>query len=316
MTGGVLELIGNTPLVALPRIAAGLPSRILAKAELLNPGGSIKDRPALWIIREQVAAGRLRPGDSVVEMTSGNMGCGLAIVCAQYGLPFVAVMSAGNSVERAQMMRACGARVELVPQAPGGVAGRVSGADLDLARARTDELVAELGAYRVDQFNNPLNLAAHEQSTGPEIWRQSGGAVDAFVTAPGTGCTFVGVMRHLRAQSSRIRGYVAEPDGAAVLGGGLVTRTQHTLQGTGYATVPSQWDPELCDGSIPVTDDEALEMCRRLAAEEGWLVGYSSGANVAAAVRLAREPNPPATIVTVLCDSGLKYLRDGPFCGL
>lgn len=309
----VLDLIGGTPLVDLSRLAAGSPARILAKAEFLNPGGSMKDRPALHILRRALERGELRPGDQVLELTSGNMGCGLALVCAQFGLRFTAVMSAGNSPERAQQMRAFGARVELVPQAAGSCPGEVSGEDLALARTRAEELVAATGAYFVNQFQNPDNLAAHELTTGPEIWSQSGGDVDAFVMMAGTGCTFIGVMRCLRRHQPAVRGFVVEPASAAVLAGCEVHDTRHKLQGAGYANVPPLWQADLCDGSLPVSDDDATWMCRRLAAEEGLLVGYSSGANVAAAVRLALRPDPPATIATVLCDSGMKYLRQGPF---
>ena len=307
IAAGALDLIGRTPLVALDRLTAGLPSRVLAKAEFLNPGGSVKDRCALVMIRRALDSGRLQPGDTVVELTSGNMGSGLAIVCAAVGLKFVAVMSAGNSVERLRTMTAFGAEVVLVPQAPGAIPGQVSGEDLDLVRARAREVVAERGAFYVDQFHNPDNVLAHDETTGAEIWAQTGGRVDAFVTAPGTGCTFVGVMRHLRRQCPAVRGYVVEPATAAVIGTGQVQDSRHKIQGTNYAAVPAQWDPSLCDGSLAVTDDEAIGMARRLAAEEGLLVGFSAGANVAAALRLAQSAEPPAVIVTVLCDSGTKY---------
>lgn len=305
---GVLDLIGWTPLVALDRVASGLPSRLLAKCEFMNPGGSVKDRCALYCLRRAVERGAVRPGGTVVELTSGNMGIGLAIACRQLGLRFVAVMSAGNSIERRQQLRAFGAEVDVVPQAPGSVPGKVSGADLALVHARAEELVRELDAFYVDQFNNPDNVAAHERGTGEEIWRQSGGRVDAFVTAAGTGCTFIGVMRCLRRHNPTVRGYVVEPATAAVIGGGEVTDASHRIQGTGYAAIPPQWDPALCDGSLPVTDEEATLTARRLAREEGLFVGFSSGANVAAALALAASENPPHTIVTLLCDSGMKYL--------
>lgn len=308
IAANVLALVGHTPLVALDQLARDVPSRIVAKCEFLNPGASIKDRCALYGIQQALADGRLQPGGTVVELTSGNMGTGLSLVCSQLGLKFIAVMSAGNSIERAQMIQAYGGRVVLVPQAPGSVPGMVSGEDLDLARQRTVRLVEELGAFRVDQFHNPSNPESHDVLTGAEIWQQTAGQVDAFVTSAGTGCTFVGVMRHLRRHNPNVRGYISEPATAAVLGGQPVTDSSHKIQGTGYASVPPQWDPELCCGSLPVTDDEAIAMARQLASTEGLLVGFSSGANVASALQLARSDDPPKLIVTVLPDSGMKYL--------
>ncbi|MBI2300643.1 MAG: cysteine synthase family protein [Armatimonadetes bacterium] len=310
LAASVVDLIGHTPLVALDRLTAGLPGRILAKAECLNPGGSVKDRCAWSMLRAALSRGDLAPGGWAVELTSGNMGTGLAIAAQRLGVRFLAVMSEGNSIERARMMRALGAEVVLVPQAPGSRSGQVSGADLDLVRQRAAELAAERGAWYVDQFHNPDNVTAHDVTTGAEILAQTGGRLDAFVTAAGTGCTFVGVMRHLRRHGVGAQGYVVEPAGAAVIGGGAVTNPSHRLQGIGYAQVPPQWDPSLCNGSLAVTDDEAIAVARRLAAEEGLFVGFSSGANVAAAMRLlgSTEPGSAPVVVTILCDTGLKYL--------
>jgi len=168
--------------------------------------------------------------------------------------------------------------------------------------------VAERQAFYVDQFNNPDNVGAHEATTGEEIWDQTDGTVDAFVAAAGTSCSFVGVMRRLRRGNPAVRGYLVEPATAAVLAGRPVTNSSHKIQGTGYSAVPPQWDPGLCDEALPVTDDEALTTSRRLAREEGLSVGFSAGANVAAALQLARREAPPAVIVTLLCDTGLKYL--------
>src|SRR5437763_1075602 len=179
----VLGAIGATPLVALDRLAAGLPGRVLAKLENLNPGGSLKDRIALRMVEAAEREGRLRPGGVVIELTSGNTGTGLAIVCAVKGYRFIAVMSEGNSVERRRMLRALGAEVELVPQAGGPRPGQVSREDLELVEARAEELTAALGAFRPDQFANAANVRAHELSTGREIWEQTGGRVDIWVAS-------------------------------------------------------------------------------------------------------------------------------------
>lgn len=306
--GNVLGLCGGTPAVWIHGLVPGSPTRVLAKCEYLTPGGSLKDRVAKHMVAAALADGRVRPGDTAVELTSGNMGIGLSIACRQAGLRFVAVMSRGNSIERARMMQALGAEVELVDQAPGSQAGQVSGADLELVSQRTAELVAELGAWHVNQFENPDNVASHERTTGPEIVAQCQGAPDAFVMVAGTGCTFVGTMRYLRWAAPDCRGYVVEPAGAAVLAGQPITAPNHKLQGIGYAKVPAQWQPELCDGCLAVTDDEAIAMARRLAGEYGLLVGFSAGANLAACAQLAAADDPPAVIASLLCDSGLKYL--------
>jgi cysteine synthase A len=304
----ILDAIGWTPLVALDRLGEGLPGRVVLKIEGANPGASIKDRAALHCIEAAEREGRLQPGGVVVELTSGNMGTGLAIVCAIKGYRFIAVMRVGNSRERVQMLRALGAEVDLVPQMPGGVPGQVSGDDLALVEERTRELVRTLGAYRPDQFNNPANLRAHEQTTGPEIWAQTEGAVTHFCAIVGTGGTFLGTARALKARNPAVRCIAVEPEGSPVIAGKPITDPRHTLQGAGYAAVPPQWDAALCDGTLAIGDDEALAMARALATREGIFAGFTSGANVAAALRLARDAPAGSLIATVACDSGLKYL--------
>ena len=306
--GDLLGLIGNTPAVWIDDLVPGSPTRVLAKCEYLTPGASLKDRVAKYLVAKALADGRVKPGDTVIELTSGNMGTGLALACRHADLRFVAVMSRGNSIERARMMQALGAEVILVDQAPGSELGQVSGADLELVERRTAEVVAERGGWYVDQFRNPDNAAAQEQTTGPEIVAQCGGAPDAFVMCAGTGCAFVGIMRHLRRAAPGCRGYVVEPAGAAVLAGLPISAPNHRIQGIGYAKVPAQWDPALCDGCLQVTDHEATAMARRLAAEYGLLVGFSSGANLSACAQLAVRADPPSVIATLLCDSGMKYL--------
>ncbi|MBI4390778.1 MAG: cysteine synthase family protein [candidate division NC10 bacterium] len=300
--------IGQTPLVALDRLARGLPGRVLAKLETANPGGSVKDRIALAIIEAAERDGRLKPGGTVVELTSGNTGIGLAIVCAVKGYRMIAVISEGNTVERRRMLRAVGAEVVLVPQAGRPRPGQVSGADLRKVEEKTRELVERLKAFRPDQFLNPDNVAAHEQGTGREIWEQTGGRVNAFCALVGTGGTFVGVARALKARNPAVRCYAVEPAGAPVLAGRRVKNPRHKLQGGGYAFVPPLWDPACCDGFLTATDAEAIRVARRLGREEGICAGFSSGANVAAALRLARRAAPGETVVTIIADTGLRYL--------
>jgi cysteine synthase A len=310
----VADAIGNTPLVRLDRLtrARGLDGTILAKLDYLNPGFSKKDRAAKGLIAEAERQGQLAPGQTVVELTSGNMGAGLAIVCRIKGYPFVAVMSKGNSPERARMMSALGAEVVLVDQSPGAHPGEVSGADLALVEETARRLTAERGAFRADQFHRDGAWLAHYHTTGPEIWEQSGGQVDAFADFVGTGGTYAGVTRSLKERNPNIRCYVVEPKGAAAIAGETVTRPNHPIQGGGYAL------PELdflrgvpVDGYLAVSANEARGTARALAAEEGVFAGFSSGANVAAALRLLAGELRGKSVAVVVCDSGLKYLTTG-----
>jgi cysteine synthase A len=315
-SGSILDAIGNTPLVELPRCSAagGRKGRLLAKLETCNPGASKKDRIALEIIREARADGTLRPGQTVVEMTSGNTGTGLAIVCKALGHPFVAVISRGNSVERVRQMTALGAEVVLVEQAPGALPGQVSGDDLARVEEHTARLAAARGAFYVDQFNRPANVLAHERHTGPEIWQQSGGRVDVFVDLVGTGGSFTGVTRALRRENPTLRAYAVEPAGAPVLAGRPVSNPRHKLQGGGYARAELPlFDRSLVTGYLAVTDDEAIAATRFLAAEEGIFAGFSTGANLAAAWQLLSGPEAGSTVVFLACDSGLKYLSTDLF---
>jgi cysteine synthase A len=304
----VIEAIGGTPLVALDRLTAqlGLRGRILAKLDNLLPGYSKKDRAARAILAAARADGTLAPGQTVVELTSGNMGTGLAICCAVMGHPFVAVMSAGNSAERAAMMRALGAEVVLVPQAD-GAPGRVTGADLAAVEAAAAAIAAERRAFRADQFRHPGNPAAHETGTAAEIWAQSGGAVTAFCDFAGSGGTLAGVARALSPRGVRV--YAVEPEGAAVLAGQPAMRPDHPIQGGGYAmpALPHLAGVPLA-GHVAVTGGEARTHARLMARTEGIFGGYSAGANLAAAVRLLEGAEQGGTVAFVVCDSGLKYL--------
>jgi cysteine synthase A len=314
LANSILETIGNTPLVEARRCveALGLSGRLLVKLEYCNPGGSKEDRVALEIVRRAKAEGDLRDGQTVVELTSGNTGTGLAIVCRALGHPFVAVMSRGNTPERVAHMRALGAEVLLVDQAEGSVPGQVSGIDLELVHQRTTQVVAERGAFRSDQFVRPACALAHELHTAEELWSQSGGVIDAFVDCVGTGGTFAGVMRGLRRHNPSVHGYVVEPAGAAVLAGRPVTNPSHVIQGAGYMKT----DLPLLDRSF-VTDylqvncDETIAGARRLAELDGIFGGYSTGANFAAAVQLLAGRERGKTVALLACDHGLKYMSTG-----
>lgn len=318
----VTEAIGKTPLVDLSRLVRhhGVKGRILAKLEYLNPGFSKKDRIAKQIILDAIDAGELKDGQPVVELTSGNTGTGLAIVCGVLGHPFVAVISAGNSIERARMMRALGARVEVVPQAPGSMPGKVSGEDIALLEARTEELVEELGAFRGDQFGRFGNPKAHWNGTAPEIWEVSQGTVTAFVDFVGTGGTFGGCAAYFKPKG--VKCYVAEPAGAAILAGKKVSNPNHRIQGGGYIMsdlpalnptrdmgIEGDRQSELVNDFIQVPDEKAMEVARQLARTEGIFAGFSAGANVYAALELLkREEHSGGTVAVLICDSGLKYL--------
>jgi cysteine synthase A len=304
-----IEVIGQTPLVELGRLSAGLDGRILAKLDYLNPGFSKKDRIARQMIEDAEASGLLSPGQTVVELTSGNTGTGLAIVCGIKRHPFVAVMSRGNSIERARMMRALGAEVVLVDQLPDSEPGQVSGGDLEQVEIATQRIVRDRGAFRADQFALEGNFRAHYLHTGPEILEQTGGRIDAFCDFVGTAGTFAGCATAFKEHDPGIRCFIVEPQGAAILAGQPVTYPNHRIQGGGYSMGQLKMlRPGLVDGYLQVHDREAIITARHLAREEGIFAGFSSGANVAAAVQLLEGECRGATIVTMMCDSGLKYL--------
>ncbi len=294
MLRSIAEAIGATPLVELSRLARGTGGRLLAKLEYLNPGFSKKDRIARQIIEDAEADGSLLPGQTVVELTSGNTGTGLAIVCGIHGHPFVAVMSKGNSPERARMMRALGAEVVLVGQTAGSLPGQVSGADLQLVEEVAQGIARERGAFRADQFRHLGNFRAHYLHTGPEILEQADCRIDAFCDFAGTGGSFAGCAAALKEYDPATRCYLVEPDAV-----------QHRIQGGGYsmAELPLL-RREHVDGCLTVSDEQAIAAARRLAREEGIFAGFSSGANIAAALQIL----PGHTVVTLINDSGLKYL--------
>jgi cysteine synthase A len=309
LLSGVHEVIGQTPMVSLSRLtkAHGVTGNIFAKLENLNPGNSKKDRIALQIIEAAEKSGNLRKGQPVVELTSGNTGIGLAIVCNIKGYNFIAVMSKGNSPERASMMRALGAEVVLVDQAEGSVAGQVSGEDVVLVEEETIRIVEQLGAFRADQFNSAENIRAHE-ITGEEMWEQCSGQIDAYLDFLGTAGTFTGCAKTLKKYKPEIRCYVVEPESAQFLAGKPVTNSSHKIQGGGYIMELDLLDKSLVTGYLGVNNDDAVKTARELAKYEGIFAGFSSGANVAAALQLLAGIEKGNSIALTINDTGLKYL--------
>ena len=294
------QLIGRTPLLELTRIEQeeNLPARILAKLECLNPAGSVKDRAAKAMIDDAEARGLRRPGAVIIEPTSGNTGIGLASVAATRGYRVIIVMPETMSIERRQLMGAYGAELVLT-EGDKGMAGAI---------ARAEELAREIpGSFLPGQFDNPANSAAHRSSTGPEIWEDTGGAVDIFVAGVGTGGTITGVGQYLKERNPAVRIAAVEPEGSPILSGGRPG--PHQLQGIGAGFLPKVLDTSIYDEIISVSDEDAFAAGRQMGRSEGILVGISSGAALWAAIQLARRAeNQGKTIVTLLPDSGDRYL--------
>jgi cysteine synthase A len=293
-----LALIGRTPLVRLNRVVPEGAATVLGKLEARNPGGSVKDRIALAMVEAAEREGRLRPGDTIVEPTSGNTGVGLAVVAAVKGYHLVLTMPEDMSVERRRLLGRFGAEFHLTP-AIEGMGGAVFAAE---------ELVRDRGYFMPMQFENPANPEVHRLTTGPEILRDTEGRVDAFVAGVGTGGTVTGVGQCLieALGRDRVRIVAVEPAQSPVLSGGRFR--PHGIQGIGASFQPGILDRSVLDEVVTVRDEEAYEMMGRLTREEGLLVGISSGANVFAACRLAETLGPGKTVVTMLCDTGERYL--------
>lgn len=298
MYDGIVAAVGNTPLVALDRFAGGLPGRVLAKLEGMNPAGSAKDRAAARMILSAEADGRLRPGATIIEPTSGNTGIGLAAIGAARGYRVVIVMPDSMSVERRKLLRAYGAELVLTPGAEG-----MSG-----AIARAEALAREIpGAWIAGQFDNPANPEAHFLTTGPEIWRDTEGRVGAFVAGVGTGGTISGAGRYLKSQDASVRVVAVEPERSPVLRGGKPAA--HAIQGIGANFVPANYDASVVDEVVGVSDEDALSAARELVRAEGLLAGVSSGAAAWAARELARRPESAGKwIVALFPDGGERYL--------
>lgn len=299
------DLIGGTPLLELNRFAAekGLARPIMAKLEYFNPGGSAKDRIALAMIKQAEADGRLKPGATIIEPTSGNTGVGLALVAAVRGYRLILTMPETMSIERRQLVSAYGAKVVLTPAAEG-----MTGAIKEAERLR-DSID---GALILQQFENKANPAAHFATTGPEIWDDTEGHVDVFVAGAGTGGTISGVGRYLKSKNPAIRIVAVEPASSPVLSGGKAG--PHAIQGIGAGFVPAVYDSSVVDEVMTVSNDDAMSTTRLLARSEGLLTGISSGAAAWAAAELARrEELRDKTIVTLLPDTGERYLSTGVF---
>jgi cysteine synthase A len=307
----VLECIGNTPIVDVSRLCKkyGVEGRILVKLEMMNPGASKKDRIALHMIEEAERKGLLKPGQMVVEETSGNTGNGLAVVCAIKGYPFVAAMSKGNSLERMQMMKGLGADLLLVDQLPTSPRGSVTGADLKKVEEAAIEFAEKNGAFLANQFYNPDNSMAHEKGTAGEIWEQTDGKIDYFVDFVGTGGTYAGIAQGLKARNKNIKCFIVEPEKGGVYGGHTPAENPiHVIQGGGYAVKRELVDEGNVDGSILISDEECTRTTRDLAATEAIFGGFSTGANVRAAVKLLQGEAKGKTVVCLANDTGLKYL--------
>ena len=301
----VEQLIGRTPLLELANLQReeGLEARILAKLECFNPAGSVKDRVARAMVDDAERRGLLRPGSVIIEPTSGNTGIGLAAVAAARGYRVIIVMPETMSPERRQLMRAYGAELVLTDGAR-GMQGAID---------RAGELAGELpGGFIPGQFANPANPAVHRETTGPEIWEDTDGAVDIFVAGVGTGGTLTGVGEYLKSRNPAVRVAAVEPASSPVLSGG--SAGAHQIQGIGAGFVPAVLNREVCDEIITVEDGDAFAAGRRVGRSEGILVGISSGAAVWAALQLARRAeNRGRTIVALLPDSGSRYLSTPMF---
>jgi cysteine synthase A len=302
----VLDGIGNTPIVQLARIVPAGSARVVAKLEWANPTGSMKDRMARAAIEGAEARGALRPGGTVVEYTGGTTGISLAFVCAAKGYAIEIVFSDAFSAEKRQTMEAFGARVTVVPSSGGKITEALIKGMIEVARG----ISARPGHWWCDQFNNEDAIAGYD-AFGEEVVRQTTGRVDAFVHAVGTAHSIHGAARALRRHYPKLHVTAVEPAESAVLSGG--GSGAHSIEGIGAGFVPPLWHPDEVDEIIAVSTDEANAMARRLAREEGIFAGTSSGANIVAALRVAARLGPGATVVTMMADSGLRYLTTNVF---
>jgi cysteine synthase A len=303
---GFIGTVGNTPLIRLRSVSEETGCEILGKAEFLNPGGSVKDRAALFIVQDAERRGALKPGGTVVEGTAGNTGIGLAHICAARGYKCVIVIPNNQSPEKMDLLRTLGAEVRPVPPKPY--------VDNDNYQKIAGRLAASLpNAIWANQFDNVVNRQAHIETTGPEILRDTGGKVDAFVCATGTGGTLAGVARYLKQQKPSVRIVLADPQGSALYNwiktGEPKASGSSITEGIGTTRITANLDGTPIDDAVTVDDPTCVKMVYRLLREEGLFVGGSTGINVAAAVQVARQLGPGHTIVTLLCDRGTLYAQ-------
>lgn len=294
--GSILDLIGSTPILELRSISEPGCARIFAKLEFMNPGFSVKDRVAIGMIRDAEKAGKLLPGGTVIEPTAGNTGIGLALVGVQLGYRVILIVPEQFSVEKRKLMKALGGEVVLTPE-DAGMKGAID---------KAHEMAATIeGAIVLQQFANRSNPDSHYRTTGPEIFEQMDGAIDAWVAGSGTGGTFTGVARYLKEKLPTVKNVVVEPQGSVFQGG---EPGPHDVEGIGSSFIPDTLDLELADDVILVPDPPAFEMMRQLASKEGLLCGSSAGANIVAALQVARSLGENARVVTVIPDSSERYL--------
>jgi len=305
MLGKALDLIGNTPLVRLESASEAAGCEIYGKCEFLNPGASVKDRAALWIIRDAEARGELSPGGTIVEGTAGNTGIGIALVANALGYKTVIVMPDNQSAEKMATLRALGAELVLVPPAPYKNPGHF----VHTSRRLAEELP---GAVWANQFDNTANRKAHIESTAPEIWEQMGGRIDGFTCAAGTGGTFAGVGLGLKAQDDKITVALTDPYGAGLYNyyanGELKAEGNSVAEGIGQNRITANLEGAPVDTQFRVSDEDGLQWVARLLKEEGLCVGLSTGINVAGAVELGKQLGPGSRVVTILADTGFRYL--------
>jgi cysteine synthase len=303
---GFVDAVGNTPLIRLGGLSRETGCEILGKAEFMNPGGSVKDRAAKWIVLDAEARGLLKPGGTVVEGTAGNTGIGIAHICNARGYRCVIVMPDNQSPEKYRLIEALGAEVRKVPAVPYSNPNQYQ----HVARRLAEELPDAVWA---NQFDNTANRRAHVESTGPEIWEQTAGRVDAFVAASGTGGTLAGTSEFLKSKRATIRTVLADPPGSALYefvrhGAIKATGKGSITEGIGIARITDNFKDAPIDAAVHIEDDETVAMVYRLLREEGLFLGSTCGINVAAAVRVARDLGPGHTVVTILCDGGGKYV--------
>ncbi len=303
---GLTGAIGNTPLIRIDSLSEETGCNILGKAEFMNPGGSVKDRAALWMVQAAEQTGELKPGGTVVEGTAGNTGIGLVHVCNDRGYNTIIYTPDNQSQEKIDLLRTLGAEVRVVPTVP-------YKDDMNFQKQAGRYAETLDNAVWANQFDNTANRMAHYESTGPEIWRQTDGRVDAFTCAVGTGGTLAGVARYLKEQSAEVKIYLTDPLGSALYnwvktGEAEMTPGPSITEGIGNSRVTENLQGTSIDDALQVPDQNMVDMVYRMLEKDGWFFGSSTGINLCGAVEIARELGPGHTIVTVLCDDGSKYM--------